>query len=66
MIDVPVSTPDKPLTPIDFIACLEQCGSHTEVAHFAERCPLDVRQDERFTRAVAKRLADIKANKEAA
>lgn len=60
MIAVPQSTPEKPLTVIDFIAALEQCGSITEVQQYAEQVPLPVRHDERFTRAVAKRLAAIK------
>lgn len=66
MITVPQSTIDKPLTAIDYIACLEQCSSITEVQQFAAQVPDDVRHDERFTRAVAKRLGAIKGKKAAA
>lgn len=60
MIAVPQSTPEKPLTAIDYIAGLEQCQSLTDVKNYGELTPLKVRTDERFTRAVAKRLAAIK------
>lgn len=63
MITVPQSTTDKPLTAIDYIAALEQCETVTDVKDFGERTPLKVRTDERFTRAVAKRLAEIKDKK---
>jgi hypothetical protein len=66
MIAVPVSTKAKPLTAIDFMVPLEQCASITEVQDYAGRVPLKVRSDERFTRAVAKRLAAIKGQKAAA
>lgn len=60
MIPVPVSTIEKPLTAIDYIAVMEQCSSVSDVADYAQRCPDHVRNDERFTRAVARRLAAIK------
>lgn len=66
MIPVPQSTLEKPLTAIDYIAALEQCTSITLVQGFAEQVPVEVRQDDRFTRAVAKRLASIKDRKAAA
>ena len=65
MIDVPQSTVEKPLTAIDYIASLQACSSLSEVQQFASRCPLEVRQDERFGRAVAKLLGEIKASKRA-
>lgn len=61
MIPVPISTPEKPLTAIDFAAALEQCSTISEVRDFGERVPIEVRQDERFTKAVALRLAAIKS-----
>ena len=66
MIEVPQSTVQRPLTPIDFIANLQACSSLAEVQQFASLCPLEVRQDERFGRAVAKLLGEIKARKAAA
>jgi len=60
MIEVPQSTVERPLTAIDFIAVLAQCSTVSEVADYAQRCPEHVRNDERFTRAVARRLAAIK------
>jgi len=60
MIEVPVSTVERPLTPIDFIAVLQQCSSVADIADYAQRCPEHVRNDERFTRGVAMRLAIIK------
>lgn len=65
-IEVPVSTVEKPLTAIDYMLPLEQCGSITEVQQYAARVPLEIRQDERFTKAVANRLAAIKGRKAAA
>ena len=63
MVEVPVSTVEKPLTALDYIACLVQCNSIEEVRDYAERCPLEIRQDERFTRSVAWRLAEIRKNR---
>lgn len=60
MIAVPRSTPEMPLTAIDYIARLEQAQSITDVRNYAELVPIKVRGDERFTRAVAQRLAAIK------
>lgn len=65
-MNVPQSTIEKPLTAIDFIAALETCHSVNEVKDFGEQVPLPVRHDERFTKAVAKRLAVIKGRKAAA
>ena len=66
MIDVPQSTVLKPLTPIDYISSLQACSNIREVQQFSARCPLEVRQDERFGRAVAKLLGEIKERKAAA
>lgn len=65
MIPVLKSTVEKPLTAVDYCAALEQCTSITEVKQFAEQVPIEVRQDERFNRAVAGRLAVIKDRKAA-
>ena len=66
MINVRRSTAEKPLTVIDHIADLESCSSIFEVRRFSEQVPVEIRQDERFTRAVAARLAAIKGRKAAA
>lgn len=66
MINVPQSTIEKPLTAIDYIAALDGCTTKTEVRRFAEQCPVAVRNDERFTRAVAAKLAAVKSRKAAA
>lgn len=60
VIEVPRSTIEKPLTAIDYCACLDQCINAAEVRSFAERCPVEIRQDERFTKAVAARLHNIR------
>jgi hypothetical protein len=59
-VTVPVSTIEKPLTPIDFIAALDACSTHLEVGQFCDQVPTHVRSDERFTRAVAAKLTAIK------
>lgn len=64
MIPELLSTIEKPLTAIDYCAGLEQCISVAEVKRYAEKVvPTWARQDERFTKAVAKRLASIKAKR---
>ena len=63
MIVVPASTIEKPLTAIDYIAHLEQCSSLALVSAYAEAVPDHIREDERFTRAVASRLAALKGRK---
>lgn len=59
-VQVPQPTIEKPLTAIDYIAVLEQCSTLDEVAWYAQACPEAIRNDERFTRGVAKRLSSIK------
>ena len=66
MIPVPHSTVQKPLTWLDYVVCLESSSSLFEIKRFAEQVPVEVRQDERFARAVAKRIAAIKGRKAAA
>lgn len=66
MIEVPQSTIERPLTVIDHIAVLQQASTRSEVVDFAQRCPEHVRNEERFTRAVAWRLATIKGKRAAA
>ena len=61
-VKVPQPTVEKPLTAIDYIAVLDQCSKLEEVAQYAQACPEAIRNDERFTRAVAKRLSVIKTN----
>jgi hypothetical protein len=38
-VTVPVSTIEKPLTPIDFIAALDACSTHLEVGQFCDQVP---------------------------
>lgn len=66
MITVPVSTPEKPLTAVDFCAELSQCNSIEDIREFSEKVPVHVLNDERYNRAVANRLAAIKERKAAA
>jgi len=66
MVSVPQSTVERPLTAIDYCAVLAQCNSIDEVHQYAERCPLEVRQDDRFARSVAHRLGEIKARRKSA
>ncbi len=66
MIPVLESTVEKPLTPIDYIAALDQCETLTEVQQFAEQVPIKVRNDECFAGAVAKRLVAMRSRKAAA
>lgn len=66
MINVPVETIEKPLTAIDYCAALQACASVTEVGQFGDQCPMHIRQDERFAKAVAQKLAAIHDRKAAA
>lgn len=66
MIAVPVSTAERPLTAIDYTVPLEQCTTLGEVGDYAGLVPEHIRTDERFTKAVAMRLAAIKGRKAAA
>ena len=66
MITVPVETIEKPLTAIDYCAALQACASVDEVRQFGDECPMAIRQDERFARAVAQKLAAIHEKKRAA
>ena len=59
-MNVPQSTIEKPLTVVDYIAGLAACTSIETIGDYANACPLEVRQDFRFERAVAGRMADIK------
>lgn len=61
MTTVPQSTVEKPLTPIDYIACMDQCADLQELINFAQLVPADVVEDERFARAFKKRLNEIRA-----
>jgi hypothetical protein len=63
MISVPVSTVERPVTVIDFIAGLYACASVTEVESYNQQCPAAIRDDERFVRAVAGRMGAIRADR---
>lgn len=65
MVEVPVQTVEKPLTAIDYCVPLASCQTIDQVGDYAQRCPIEIRQDERFTRAVARRLGEIKERKRA-
>lgn len=62
-VNVPTSTIDKPLTAIDYIAAMDACSTHVEVGKFCDQVPLSVRNDERFGKAVAAKLAAIKESR---
>ena len=58
---VPVSTPEKPLTALDFIGALDGCRTIYEVSKFCEGCPQAIRQDGRFAVAAVARLVALAA-----
>jgi hypothetical protein len=61
VITVPQSTVAKPLTPIDFIAAMEeQCRDVGTLTAFANACPPEIVQDERFAKAFKRRLDAIR------
>lgn len=53
------TTAEKPLTSIDYIAALEYCTTAESVRQFRYAAPAVVQADNRFIRAVQKRLAAI-------
>lgn len=63
---VPQSTVEKPLTAIDYCAELEKFSSRDDIRQFSEQVPIEVLNDERYSRAVAHRLAAIETQKAAA
>lgn len=65
VIPVPMSTTEKPLTAIDYIACLEEARSKEDVELFTEQVPLGVYYDKRFIKAVQRRLAALQNTKAA-
>jgi hypothetical protein len=64
-VNVPQPSIEKPITVVDYCAGLAECITVAEVARYSAACPDAVRADERFTRAVAGRLAGIKGRKRA-
>lgn len=61
MIAVPIDTPEKPITVVDYCAGVYRCESLAEVQAYGEGCPEWVRQDERFGKAVATQLASLRS-----
>lgn len=61
MISIPVDSIEKPITVVDYCAGVYRCESLAEVQAYGEACPEWVRQDERFTKAVAVKLADLRS-----
>lgn len=61
MISIPVDTVEKPITVVDYCAGVYRCESLAEVQVYSSGCPEWVRKDERFGRAVAVRLADLRS-----
>lgn len=59
-MNVPVSTIEKPLTAIDYIAVLEQCGDIFMLNQLAEALPRSVVDDDRFARAFQNRVAELR------
>lgn len=66
MIKVPVSTVDRPLTAIDYIAFLSQCHTVSDVLDVGDQLPRDIAADERFIKAQAARCTVIVGRKAAA
>lgn len=62
-MNIPVSTFEKPLTVIDFIAHLEQYGSFRELTAYANAIPPEIVQDDRFAKAFKKRLDAIRGRR---
>lgn len=62
-VNVPQPSIEKPLTTIDYIAALDGCASMREISRFSELVPSEVRNDERFARAVAAKITAIKCKK---
>lgn len=61
-----MSTVDRPLTAIDYIALLEQLHTVAEVLDFGDQLPRNVATDERFIKAQARRCSAIIGRKAAA
>lgn len=59
MVNVPVWTVERPVNYIDYIAALQDCKSVREVGEFGEQVPMPIREDVRFTKAVADKLKAI-------
>lgn len=66
MISIPVDTVEKHITVVDYCAGVYRCESLAEVQAYGEGCPEWVRQDERFGKAVAVKLADLRSARAAA
>lgn len=63
-MNIPQSTIEKPLTAIDYLARLQDCLTLDGVSEYASAVPLHIPQrNERFAKAVASRLAAIKASR---
>lgn len=58
-VEVPAWTVEKPLTALDYISALQKCVTVREVGQFGDQCPEKIVADERFSKAVAKRLHEI-------
>lgn len=56
---VPVSTPEKPLTALDFIGAIDGCTTIYEVSRFCAGCPQSIRQDARFAIAAVSKLTSL-------
>lgn len=65
-VTVPVSTVEKPITVVDYCAGLFECITASEVARYSGACPPAIRNDERFTKAVAARLTAIRERRKRA
>lgn len=59
-MDIPQSTPEKPLTAIDYCAALTHCETLEEVHTFNSQLPLEVLQDDRYNRALAQHCWKLK------
>lgn len=63
MIPNPQPTVEKPLTAVDYIAALGKCRTQLAVRIYSASLPSHIREDGRFKRAVAARLAAIVESK---
>lgn len=55
--------PDPYLTVVDACAQIARSRSVSEMSAYVEGLPVEIKQDERVTRAVKNRIADLRTNR---
>jgi hypothetical protein len=59
-VSVPQPTVEKPITVIDYIAAMSECLDFRSLTAFANACPPQIVEDDRFARAFKNQLDAIK------